>query len=209
MKERPILFSGPMVQAILEGRKTQTRRVVVAPEKYSQIRECAFCCPHGNAGDELWVRETWATQQRLDHLSPSSLLHGPIFYPADDTWVHWAGHAPTSSVPGKNRPNIFLPRWASRIALEIVSVRVERIQEITAKDIIAEGAVNRPHMDEHLGKCPVSQFDGVCYPDLRSLWGHGWNSINQKRGYGWEKNPWVWVIDFDRSLPAPSPLHRG
>jgi hypothetical protein len=91
-----------------------------------------------------------------------------------------------------------MPRWASRITLEVTGVRVQRVQEISAKDIIAEGAVERSHEVEFLGKCPVSTFDGCCYSDLKSLWAAGWDSINAKRSFGWEVNPWVWVYEFKK-----------
>lgn len=97
----------------------------------------------------------------------------------------------------RGRPGRFMPRWASRILLEVVSVRAEQLQDITAADILAEGAVERSHTDPNLGKCPVSAFSGVMHPDLMSLWRAGWDSINGKRA-AWASNPWVWRVAFRR-----------
>jgi hypothetical protein len=100
------------------------------------------------------------------------------------------------------KPSIHMPKWASRITLEITNVRVERLHSISAKDIIAEGAVLRPHHDQYLGKMPVSAFDKKAYPDLRSLWAHGWNGIYKN----WKDNPYVWVVEFKRvQFTATSP----
>ena len=201
-KERPIIFSAPMVRAILEGRKTQTRRIVKRTDSgrvkepgshrnfHIDDRDAVTACPYGVIGDRLWVRETWAhdaeslEQCRATHEDISGGIgYGPYYRAtecAPDT-LHW-------------RPSIHMPRWTSRITLEIVGVRVERLQEISATDILSEGAVNRPHVDQ-FGRNPVSEFDGKVYMDLRSLWAHGWDSINAKRA-PWSSNPWVWVIEF-------------
>lgn len=199
MKERPILFSAPMVRAILEGRKTQTRRIVKHPIESHPVRHMEggafFKCvngeewwvkfPYGKPGDRLWVRETWRA------FKDNSLYEEPgteVDYRA--TPASWAKG---SDAPWK--PSIHMPRWASRINLEITAVRVERLQDISAKDIIAEGAVDRPHVDR-FGRNPVSAFDGKVYLDLLSLWAAGWESIN---GPGsWGANPWVWVVEFKR-----------
>lgn len=209
-----------MVRATLEGRKTQTRRVgkwqnpeatelgvasighatkgTVLQATYRAYPNkgtarhalCEF--PYGVPGDRLWVKETF-----LNHALAG---YDPVyFYRADDE---------TKPIDRKWRPSIFMPRAASRITLEITSVRVERLQDISAGDIIAEGAVDRPHEVPFLGKCPVSAFDGVCYPDLRSLWAKGWDSINGVK-HPWSSNPWVWAIAF-KLCPAgqcQSPLN--
>lgn len=159
MKERPILFSGPMVRAILDGRKTQTRRVV-KPRQGMLDDWTGLPCPYGKPGDRLWVRETCYFEQP----------HGEVIYRADPgsekaldpefTGLRW-------------RPSIHMPRWASRITLEIVNVRVERLQDIRVDDARAEGVT---------AKWPVHGF--------RNLW----QSIN---GFGsWDANPWVWVVEF-------------
>jgi len=117
-RERPILFNGPMVQAILAGTKTQTRRVVKTDFHHDPEKLTAAHCPHGNPGDRLWVRETWCIQP------------GGYGYRADND--------PTDN-PCKWRPSIHMPRIASRITLDITAVRVNRLQDITTLDIIDEG----------------------------------------------------------------------
>lgn len=197
MKERPILFSGPMVRAILEGRKTQTRRVVKGrwlPLVEAVMRvngrwvwttmDYDLTTPYGEPGDRLWVRETWAAFD-LDWSwpgRPRDLSGGPwpnIVYRADDGldehgWKRW-------------RPSIHMPRWACRITLEVTDVRVERLKDITEDDAMAEGWIKRPD----LSKDPEVHAD-ACRDWFVDLW----DSINAKRGYGWETNPWVWRIEF-------------
>ena len=184
MKEHPILFSGEMVKAILEGRKTQTRRVIKhipamgKPDDWcGKIKNPSFrqlfgdyarFCPYGEPGDRLWVRETWADLR--SYINETYPNQAPVAYKADDTYL----------VGEKWKPSIFMPRWASRITLEVVKVRVERVQEISVVDAIAEGI--------H----PVYGAQSImCYAQL-------WDSINAKRGYPWDSNPWVWVIEFKR-----------
>lgn len=210
VKERPILFSGPMVRAILDGRKTQTRRALnPQPTKPHYV-------PFGHAdgavgaifndqpginhgdhverywckwqpGERAWIRETWdwvagttRDQWKVERFERKA-------YKAD-------GCLPVS---GKWHPSIHMPRWMSRITLEITDVRVQRLHDISAKDILAEGAVERAHHDQHLGKMPVSAFDKCAYVDLASLWSAGWDSINKKK-HPWASNPWVWAISFKR-----------
>lgn len=175
MRERPILFSSPMVRAILAGTKTQTRRALrVQPDDklhhgvhydratggamWGSIRgDHGIACPYGLPGDGLWVRETWRWVCPDD---PDVAL-----YRAD-------GHAASTLPLGfKWKPSIFMPRVASRITLEVVSVRVERVQEISREDEIAE-----------------SVSPGEFYDKL-------WDSINIKR-CPWASNPWVWVVTF-------------
>ena len=182
MKERPILFSGPMVQAILGGRKTMTRRVIKFP--YIEIRDdgilaseyhepgterpSGLChkvtCPYGPPGDRLWVRETY-----FNGVGPG--MEPGFYYQADHVGQYL-------SCPWKS--SFFMPRHRSRITLEITAVRVERVQDIGDEDAEAEG----------LSWCnaasPRDKFQCL------------WNSLNAKRGYGWEANPWVWVIAFKR-----------
>ena len=185
MKERPILFSGPMVRAILVGAKTQTRRVVnpqphavrdglygwkqVAGGGYEVVwnalqmsgsQALSEYCPYGKPGDQLWVRETW----RVNGNEHDYAAAGPdkVFYRADEDWNTDAGW----------RPSIFMPRWASRITLEVVSVRAQRLQDISHADGSAEG---------------FDSLDGFALL---------WDRINEKRGYGWQDNPWVWAVEF-------------
>ena len=189
MKERPILFSGPMVRAILEGRKTQTRRVLVPQPVDPKIirvagdkivfmgRDEGFYSNYwptmvGVPGDRLWVRETFATgipgcpggiTYRADHLDPRG--DGPA------NPIRWT-------------PSIFMPRGASRITLEVVEVRVQQLRDITDDDARAEGAEPEWRQATH----PAKTYRG----GFASLW----DSINAARGYGWDKNPWVRAITF-------------
>lgn len=194
MTDRPILFSAPMVRAILEGRKTQTRRVI-KPQPINPVDLNAFKgggafvdksisgkdplikCPYGKAGDSLWVRETHA------------LFGGgsTVIYAAN--WKEDAVSRGMDNIPEevdwKWTPSIHMPRLASRITLEITSVRVERLQDISEQDALAEG-MTFPEGMEH-GSNPVDAFRGL------------WQSINGPES--WDANPWVWVIEFKRVQP--------
>lgn len=202
MRERPILFSGPMVRAIIDGRKTMTRRVVArVPKKAADPRfaesfifrrdHLYLRCPYGQLGDRLWVRESWANINKPG-VAPE------IIYRAD-----YDDHALAEygNDGGRWRPSIHMPRWASRITLEVTSVRVERLQEITAEDAIAEGieivggeySVN-PYRN-YLKGTP-GEMNTHCSSPVRSLQTL-WDSINGKK-HPWASNPWVWVIQFRR-----------
>ena len=193
MKEHPILFSGEMVRAILDGRKTMTRRVI-KPQPVS-IPEAKVAhanwimqnrtCPYGQPGDRLWVRETWKPTRASCAIATG--IDGPgtyVRYRADDS-RRTVAHS--MKCRGADRepwhPSIFMPRWASRITLEITEVRVERVQDITEEDAKAEA--------------PPFPFD-YTPASYRSLFRALWDSLNAKRGYGWAANPWVWVISFKR-----------
>lgn len=188
-KERPILFSGEMVRAILDGRKTQTRRVMMPqpnPITGTPVRGKVYTsgwfedgpapdyvyklCPYGQTGDRLWVRETWAD---CDPIRFRADLFRGLWKDNDQVW----------------KPSIFMPRWASRITLEVLRVRVERVQDISEVDAKAEG------VDLSCG--PMVHSD---YPNYKRTYHQLWDSINVKRGYPWASNPWVWVIEF-RRLP--------
>jgi hypothetical protein len=186
MKERPILFSAPMVRAIREGRKTQTRRVMKPPVGWPAER--AVACPYGVPDDRLWVREAWNCQRT--QRTSSELACAAVGYQAGGELV--MNVPPTARVPqpdavveGARRwhPSIHMPRWASRLTLEVTGVRVERVQDISREDAKAEA----PPACGEWG--PVD-----CYREL-------WDSLNAKRGYGWAVNPWVWVISFTRAAP--------
>jgi len=178
MKERPILFSGPMVREILEGRKIQTRRVVskqVLSEFHPSSMSFETWCPYGKPGDRLWVRETWQFTGTELNVEP-----GYVYRATDPDWSEMEGW--------KWRPSIFMPRDASRILLEVTGVRVERVQEITEDDARAEGCQGEPEYTSKGGQGWVYDFE------FQKLW----DSINAKRGYSWESNPWVWVVSFRR-----------
>lgn len=237
MTERPILFSGPMVRAILEGRKTQTRRVVKPQPSNGLSIGCystdgrpdlsewvlsgvdgdpidapALRCPYGQPGDRLWVRETWrigawreggrvaldyqasheanrtpwlnppceefdklVCQSALDCDAAVRIGGGSVYESKDGGWRWERGDSPC-----RWRPSIHMPRWASRLTLEVTGVRVERVQEISEADAAAEGVM------------PLQMDRGSCIPSYEGLW----DSINVKRGFGWDANPWVWVVEF-------------
>lgn len=181
MKERPILFSGQMVREILAGKKTETRRIVKAP-KWSTVEHAGvdFGCPYGAVGSRLWVRETWHTDEpdleraRAKHedLMPCIPV---IYYRAD----------PVNSNAGcRWRPSIFMPRWASRITMEVVDVRVEKLQDISDASAMREGCYHGIPTDGG-GVSYVGEFFQL------------WDSINAKRGFPAASNPYVWAIRFE------------
>lgn len=178
-RERPILFNGPMVRAILDGRKTQTRRVCKGQRELSSAHDFQIDrCPYGQPGDRLWVREAWRTADHFDHLAPSKLeTWAPLKFAAGGAPIGaWAGYG----YGGKIRPGIHMPRWASRITLEVTGVRVDRLQDMSRDDAMEEGC---PSLNMVVGN--TRQW----YADL-------WDSIN---GAGaWAANPWVWVVEFRR-----------
>jgi hypothetical protein len=223
-RERPILFSGPMVRAVCERRKTCTRRVMKPqperrdsppgslradgwswrvgeprpPRLESWPRHDGFAealakyCPYGVPGDRLWVRETWAR-----------VTDDTIQCRADDPKL----------IDGPWKPSIHMPRWASRLTLEVTEVRVQRVQEISEEDARAEGlrAVTK---DGHTVKYGIPDRDGLPgtdddgWPwnqwdvDPRVAFARAWDSINGKRsGCDWASNPWVWAIYFRPVAP--------
>jgi hypothetical protein len=180
MKQRPILFSAPMVCTLLDGSKTQTRRVV--SEKINiragmpepEWQSLLACCPHGQVGDQLWVRETFC--------DATDGLHGRVLYRATgDTACKW-------------KPSIFMPRAASRITLEITSVRVERLQDISETDALEEGIVSAGDGNG------FQLADTTHYSnDQRESYASLWESLNGEGS--WDLNPWVWVIEFKKAKP--------
>jgi hypothetical protein len=196
VKERPILFSAPMVRAILEGRKTVTRRAVkgsglnfladFTPE-YVALPENNFC-PYGKPGDRLWVRETcFINDYRQAGVPFEERANVDLVYRADPL-PDWEGEESLITW----RPSIHMPRWASRILLEITAVRVERLQEISRADIRAEGLQCPPE----LGSDDVSPNYRDWYP---AAWRQLWESINGADS--WNANPWVWVVEFKQVTP--------
>ena len=202
MKERPILFNSDMIKAVLAKSKTQTRRVVKFPQSVCRDWEisgpdCSYgymgertdshkhgflvagdqgCaevrCPYGQAGDRLWVRETWAESPKCEGGRFPDIIYRATADNSIACVERWC-------------PSIFMPRWASRITLEVLSVRAERVQEITPEDCWAEGIECRGMEKTH-------RFHAT--EDFEFLW----DSINEKRGFGWDSNPWVWVVEFKK-----------
>ncbi len=210
MKERPILFSTGMVRAILSGKKTMSRRVI-KPQPTININSFQYknhvypCteeqfkggvleyCPYGKIGDRLWVRETFVLEDPREYTSdiviPEDRPVKMSYSKEDGTQYripHYRATEPEPHIIPDNlrdgsddrtrwKPAIFMPRWASRLVLEITQLRVERLQKITDEDVLKEGI--------------------TLQEDFKALW----NSINVERGFGWNKNPWVWVIEFKKN----------
>lgn len=229
MKETPILFSGPMIRAILEDRKTVTRRIVkpqptglhylqtmwgtspppdpvefgekwlwreVGPD-YPDDASDDRRCPYGVPGDRLWVKETHCARYFAD---------GRPGYRADYDKTRVGDVVPEP----KWTPSIYMPRSLSRITLEVTEVRVERLQEITISDAVAEGIelpkvrdLCRCQMDvedpgPHAPTCPWRSLDFDPMEDARVVeYAHLWNEINGKK-VPWSSNPFVWVVSFRR-----------
>lgn len=216
IKEHPILFSGPMVRAILEERKTQTRRVIKPqpfdPKKdygsYFREKPEQWSCPYGQPGDRLWVRETWyiddlAFWRPIPLKEPDDFDNRSLYYRADGECCKQIPECACAEVgPPPWRPSIHMPRWISRITLEVISVRVERLQEITTEDAIAEGFDCNTYREwydteegHHLQRLhALAQYHG----EPIAAFGFGWDRINAKRGFDWNKNPWVWVVEFKK-----------
>ena len=188
MGEKPILFSTKLVRAILDVRKTETRRVV-KPQPVGEIRRC----PYGVPGDRLWVRETFYCDHCDYPNAPVDEMRLLLEYRADHRCRDWEAGCPCSDDQGRGswRPSIHMPRWASRITLEVTGVRVERLQAITEEGAKAEG-VKVPMIVERIREQPTHV---TTFRDL-------WDSINGKRpGCDWASSPWVWVVQFKRVQP--------
>lgn len=205
---KPILFSGPMVRAILEGRKTQTRRIVKPQPLHDGGRtprvnyddhgsvmsigdsEKRIACPYGRPGTRLWVRETFF--EMADPLTSRSYDPPKACYRATnedevicDDGDGFAEVNKNGTLKSPWKPAIHMPRWASRITLEVTGVRVERLQDISREDVIAEGITERDG-------APIAECVAAWHEPYAALW----NTIN---GPGsWEKNDWVWVVEFKR-----------
>ncbi len=219
MKERPILFSSSMVRAILDGSKTQTRRVVKPqPDWVNENAGCGIAtgggimpspradwlhwrgsrllrpeprCPYGLPGDRLWVRENFAIVPRTAYARSDGVQQ--TLRPDDDhdAAIYRAGWD-RSNGGFRWRPSIHMPRWASRILLEITDVRVERLQDISEADAQAEGV--KVDGNGHAVRDDVVNVGGA-----RTAFAELWESINGPDS--WSANPWVWVIEFRRIEP--------
>jgi hypothetical protein len=208
-KEQPILFSAPMVRAILEGRKVQTRRVMKpqpGDDWNPEVGICAYewkgsgepgpdffgagdedeCykCPYGAPGDRLWVRETFCP---VYHGSYEPLPKGRMPTSEHEAVIVYRTTPAADEYDGHWRPSIFMPRWPSRITLEITEVRVQRVQEISEEDAVAEGT----------GQWAMETNAILTCETMRDAYRKLWDSINIKK-YPWESNPWVWALSFRR-----------
>lgn len=254
---KPIIFSTPMVQAILEGRKTQTRRVVkpqpneghngywysiVKGHHYtiqglaSNVQDGSILRPWGpqafvlrcapyQQGEVLWVRETWGSYGVDDPDSNAVYTLYRADYSADAKgYWHEPEHINWCDFP-KWRSPIYMPCEDARIYLRVTNARVERVQDISWKDALSEGIDHSPGEDEDLcnyceieardrgvrnyGNGPVMCVDGggcdraqqAFEDDCVDYFYELWDSINEKRGFGWATNPWVWVYEFERIEP--------
>ena len=258
MTERPIIFSGEMVRAILDGRKTKTRRPITHVKKilggavtefqesdtpgYDFImRDKRKCwndlrkedllrrCPFGQVGDRLWVRETFCLEHQVERDDLPPFDDGrPIRWEfagmesdpeGADMWVqpHYRATDPTPELAYEDsdgeptvrwKPSIHMPRWASRITLEITEIRVERVQEITEKEAKAEGARKftnlppdpslYPYGNEPRWSMEEPKSVRECLGSARYAFANLWERLYAKKGLGWYANPWVWVLTFRR-----------
>lgn len=246
MKERPILFQAPMVRAEREGRKTKTRRtrglekINQVPSRYVLVwlendfhplahaifrnvetgDQIEVKCPYGRVGDSLWVREQWAVSGIYDTLPPSKINPG-----GKPNWCGIYYAATKKGIGLKWRPSIHMPRWASRTLLEITDIRLERLQDLTNEDAIAEGVfftdygrqcfhdlgdgspprkydpATCPAPIEHHPQYPGQMWDKTtsheeCLTDQRNAFFNLWIKINGEASFA--ASPWVWVITFRR-----------
>lgn len=198
IREKGLIFNSEMVRAILDGRKTQTRRPIKWKQtRFTEIGEredgskwpwsedaehaCDFWhpCPFGAVGDRIWVRETW------------NKYGGLLTYRADHDWID--DMRKETVCTAKWVPSIHMPRWASRILLEITDVRVERLNAISEEDARAEGIIDGGCLN-----CGEPEPCGCANPepDATDAFAYLWQSIYGQEN--WNANPWVWVIEFKR-----------
>lgn len=198
MKERPIIFSGFSVMSILAETKTQTRRVV----KHQTVTpDSNLLCPHGKPGDRLWVRESFCHEaDERTGLRPTEQTTSSILYRADPGSADvvkcdgdgFTEYRKDGTVARPWKSSLYMPRWASRITLEVTGVRLERLQDITEDDAKAEGATLDPVKVKLNGE--LADF----YPmNHRIAFSVHWDSINGEK-HPWTSNPWVWVVEFKR-----------
>lgn len=203
MIERPILFSAEMVRAVLRGDKTQTRRVVKPSKKSEWLFSADWAdsfviapgnnaleyCPYGQVGDQLWVRETFCQVDDTDHGGELWVDYRATPKYSEEHPAGWE-NAPCDHEALKWKPSIFMPRALSRIQLDVLSVRVERLRDISVQDIVDEGINAEVRVLDH------DVAEGTVAQVLKHRFMELWDGINAKRGYGWDTNPWVWAVEF-------------
>lgn len=243
VKERPIIFSGEMVKAILDGKKTMTRRVVKSDfinhykhahiirqstDKKREGKAYFYDTPvgsmvlssqlannhYGKVGDRLWVRETWAPvnscgESALAYKADNEIIclseneefldeYGTLNYTdprlAKYAFADWADDL-VNGVEGAWKSPITMPRWASRILLEITDIRVERLNDISEADAVKEGLRILPASGRYVVSPGDQHFGGASH-DAVEVFSWLWDSLNTKKGYPWSSNPWVWVVEF-------------
>ncbi|WP_273839364.1 hypothetical protein [Providencia rettgeri] len=234
MKERGIIFNSEMVRAILDGRKTQTRRIVKHQRHPSQeIKLCddgffhwsmigaekplsAINYEYGRVGDRLWVRETysllgnedacpidWNDNIVNDKTEAARIYRASCAQKSGDygLWsipdeADWKPHTEEMKFEGSWTPSIHMPRWASRITLEITDVRVERLNNISPRDVVAEGLIKLPATGRYV-RFQGAQHFGLAYDNHKDAFADLWDEVS-KPDCNYESNPWVWVIEFKR-----------
>ncbi|WP_265694144.1 hypothetical protein [Providencia rustigianii] len=248
MKERGIIFNTEMVRAILDGRKTQTRRVMKSQPEPSKTKDGDYwfpcnktqsmvhvsdfiprnnlmidaheffsdCCPFGGIGDRLWVRETysflgnedacpidWNDNIVNDKTEAARIYRASCTQKSGDygLWsipdeADWKPHTEEMKFEGSWTPSIHMPRWASRITLEITNVRVERLNNISPRDVVAEGLIKLPATGRYV-RFQGAQHFGLAYDNHKDAFADLWDEVS-KPNCNYESNPWVWVIEFKR-----------
>jgi hypothetical protein len=224
MTEKPILFSAPMVRAILAGKKTMTRRVI-KPQPECITDKGIYIDRKGSVlfqnkesklgkyqvGNVLWVREKFQIYPAQEFLSRSREMKPYEKIPKQKPESYYVEYAAEQEAQRKWRLSIHMPRWVARLFLKIRGVRVERLQDISNADVRKEGICG----EEYEVSCENSYNNGNCtfrtkfnndcngcFQSARAQFSCLWDTLNAKRGYGWESNPWVWVYEFER-VEAP------
>jgi len=205
IKERPIIFNQEMILSILAGRKSQTRRAANIYDNdpkpslkflymhhdfgvfANRFQEVSFRCPYGKVGDRLWVQETIYY----------NVESANFYYRADNKGVGTKCYSMLLRAQKHKLKKIqsnHLPRWASRITLEITSIRVEKVQSISMEDAIKEGCDEKytMQMEKVCEEASCNGFHSGATWHFHKIW----NSINEKKGFGWSENPWTWCISF-------------
>lgn len=207
MADRGITFSAPMVRALLDGRKTQTRRLIsptkkdIAPGQILRFegpriggRAYRFAPPH-QPGDRLYVREHWKTTPAYDDLAPRDMGgEEPLRYLADDATFNWA--EADGALAGRHRQAMHMPRWASRLTLLVTDVRVQRLQEIGEADALAEGIVEHEATMTEPAEYTIGP-DSLLYSNAVEAYAALWDSLHTDPGTRWEDNPWIYAVSFD------------